>query len=235
MILECVGITLAAIPAVTLRQALNLMMKEDSKLGLQRDLIANCLGSAVIGLISLEKTAWMEHIPTLYIAVSVGFCGVLTTFSSWQVDLANQIVDDENVLDYLLNIFASFGAMTASFVVGRHIATNVYAFQSKAVLASFASSWDRRMTNERLASPDVESITSGDKDSRSNSVTKNDKSSLLENREQQLALPAVIAVGLLVLVAIGLFILLVLDESDSDWWFSACFAPLGLSISRISD
>jgi CrcB protein len=69
---------------------LRIVLTDATPSGFVNYLTSQFIGSFVIGIIFVLKT---EIQPDLFIGISTGFCGSLTTFSSWQVDIVEILVN----------------------------------------------------------------------------------------------------------------------------------------------
>jgi len=76
---ELLLVAVGAIPGALLRWQL-------SELASDRNLLANVLGSLLLGLL-----LGLPYRPRLQLLLGIGFCGSLTTFSSWMVDAVSLI------------------------------------------------------------------------------------------------------------------------------------------------
>ena len=76
---ELLLVALGAIPGALLRWQLSVLAPD-------RNLLANVLGSLVLGLM-----LGLPFRPRLQLLIGIGFCGSLTTFSSWMVDCVSLI------------------------------------------------------------------------------------------------------------------------------------------------
>ena len=68
-----------------LADELRLISTDDTSLGnvIFPELISNILGSFIIGLFVARKERIVKRWPAIYVGITTGFCGCLTTFSSW--------------------------------------------------------------------------------------------------------------------------------------------------------
>ena len=76
---ELLLVALGAVPGALLRWQLSVLAPD-------RNLLANVLGSLVLGLL-----LGLPYRPRLQLLIGIGFCGSLTTFSSWIVDCVSLI------------------------------------------------------------------------------------------------------------------------------------------------
>jgi fluoride exporter len=99
------------------------------------DLPANVLGSFIMGISVLNPDVWLPWLKAdhplqqnhpLYVALTTGLCGSLTTFSSWNTQMVVMLDGSQTVLGpqivtalcgYLLGLVAPM----ASFIVGNHV------------------------------------------------------------------------------------------------------------------
>lgn len=117
------------------------------------DLPANLLGSFIIGFMqstdtmNLPKTfpiAWLEEshpfqsFDVIHFAISVGFCGSLTTFSSWNSEMVTMILGTDSdhgslifrgLLGYLIGVETAL----ASFMMGKNIAKYMHSQKNPAL------------------------------------------------------------------------------------------------------
>jgi CrcB protein len=87
------------------------------KVAAESDLIANLLGTFCMGLL----IAIRPPRPKLFLFAAIGFCGSLTTFSSWMLELAQAFSQGQgfdafgvllvSMLGGLLAVVAGFGVM----------------------------------------------------------------------------------------------------------------------------
>ena len=76
---ELLLVALGAVPGALLRWQLALHLAD-------QNLVANTLGSALLGFV-----AGLPAAPRRQLLLGVGFCGSLTTFSSWMLDAVRQL------------------------------------------------------------------------------------------------------------------------------------------------
>ena len=79
--------------------------------------VVNIIGCGILGWLIAHRAHLSDQ---MFAATAIGFCGALTTFSSFAVDLTVMLRGDRVALfaGYLL---ASFAAGAAAYVVGRRI------------------------------------------------------------------------------------------------------------------
>ncbi|MEO1001945.1 MAG: CrcB family protein [Cyanobacteria bacterium J06638_7] len=87
---ELLLLAAGAVPGGLLRWQLDLAAAGEPGPGaalLQASLLANLSGCLLIGLLIAQPSSRAR----LYLWAGVGFCGSLTTFSSWMLSIANQL------------------------------------------------------------------------------------------------------------------------------------------------
>ncbi len=83
------------------------------------DLVVNVVGAAILGLL-----LGLPYRPRRQLLIGVGFCGALTTFSSWMVDCVKLIASGDwlPALGLIaLTLGFGLGAATAGFLIGQQI------------------------------------------------------------------------------------------------------------------
>ncbi len=89
------------------------------------DLVANLAGSFLIGVIA----AGQRQRPRLMLLAGIGFCGSLTTFSSWILQLAKGLEQGRSLpaLGLLLvSVLGGLAAVAAGFAIGGRLRSAVY-------------------------------------------------------------------------------------------------------------
>ena len=109
---ELLLVALGAMPGALLRWQLALHLAD-------QNLVANTLGSALLGFV-----AGLPAAPRRQLLLGVGFCGSLTTFSSWMLDAVRQLgVGEIKAAAGLigLTLGLGLGAAALGFQLGRQI------------------------------------------------------------------------------------------------------------------
>lgn len=109
---ELLLVALGAAPGALLRWQLSVQAAD-------RNLLANVIGSLLLGLL-----LGLPYRPRLQLLVGVGFCGSLTTFSSWMVDgvsliAAGQISAAIGLIGATLGL--GLGGAALGLVLGRSV------------------------------------------------------------------------------------------------------------------
>ncbi len=117
------------------------------------DLPANLLGSFIMGLMQttdtmdLPKTfpiAWLgekhpfQSFDVIHIAITVGFCGSLTTFSSWNSEMILMMLGADGdrgslIFRGLLGYFIGLETALASFILGKNVAKYLHSSVNRAL------------------------------------------------------------------------------------------------------
>tara|TARA_B100000073_G_scaffold325012_1_gene308436 strand:- start:132 stop:536 length:405 start_codon:yes stop_codon:yes gene_type:complete len=90
-----------------------------------RDVLANMLGSLILGLL-----LGLPYRPRIQLLVGIGFCGSLTTFSSWMVNSVDLIVSGQQLAAFGL-IGMTLGLGLGGAALGSWIGRRVYALAIK--------------------------------------------------------------------------------------------------------
>jgi len=109
---ELLLVALGAVPGALLRWQLGLHLAD-------LNLLANVLGAALLGFL-----AGLPAAPRRQLLLGVGFCGSLTTFSSWMLDTVRMIAGGElaSALGLLgLTLGLGLGGAALGLQMGRRI------------------------------------------------------------------------------------------------------------------
>ncbi len=85
---------------------------------IEADLVANLVGTFLIGVIAAQRPPR----PRLLLLGAIGFCGSLTTFSSWMLEISLALRrgrPDEALAVVLVSLLGGLAAVTLGLVVGR--------------------------------------------------------------------------------------------------------------------
>lgn len=84
-------------------------------------LVVNVIGSFILGVFSILSVLW--NLDTKYsLLAAVGFCGSLTTMSSFALETTNMI-DNRQFGNVAINILANVGLSLGAVIGGRSIAS----------------------------------------------------------------------------------------------------------------
>ena len=82
---ELLLIAVGAVPGALMRWQFGVVLHD-------RDVLVNVLGSLILGLL-----LGLPYRPRIQLLVGIGFCGSLTTFSSWMVNSVDLIVSGQQL------------------------------------------------------------------------------------------------------------------------------------------
>jgi CrcB protein len=86
-------------------------------------LTVNIIGSFILGIFSVLSVIW--NLETKYsLLVAIGFCGSLTTMSSFALETTN-LMDDKEFYAVALNIILNVGLSLGAVYAGRIIASTI--------------------------------------------------------------------------------------------------------------
>jgi len=111
-LIELFLVALGAVPGALLRWQLALHLAD-------QNLVANTLGAALLGFL-----AGLPAAPRRQLFLGIGFCGSLTTFSGWMLDVVRQLsVGDIKSASGLVGLTVGFGlgAVAFGYQLGRQI------------------------------------------------------------------------------------------------------------------
>ena len=97
---ELLLVAVGAVPGALLRWQFGVVMND-------RDVLVNVLGSLILGLL-----LGLPYRPRIQLLVGIGFCGSLTTFSSWMVNSVDLIVSGQQLAAIGLIGTGFFGSLS---------------------------------------------------------------------------------------------------------------------------
>ena len=109
---ELILVSLGAVPGALLRWQVSLHWAD-------RHVLVNVLGAALLGLL-----AGLPAAPRRQLLVGIGFCGSLTTFSSWMLDAmrlisAGRVIEASGLMGLTLGL--GLGAAALGFWIGQRV------------------------------------------------------------------------------------------------------------------
>ncbi|KAH8999228.1 CrcB-like protein-domain-containing protein [Lactarius akahatsu] len=107
------------------------------------------LGCLVMGICLPLKDPISSYYSPLYIAITTGFCGSLTTFSGWQLDVFYSWINEgqfhrnglRNAVDAFAKIFFTLSISLASLFFGVYLGTALLPYISKTCRSSLPRPW----------------------------------------------------------------------------------------------
>ncbi len=115
---ELLLVAVGAVPGALLRWQSSVVLHD-------RDVLVNVLGSLILGVL-----LGLPYRPRLQLLVGIGFCGSLTTFSSWMVNSVDLIVSGQ-LLEALGLIGMTLGLGLGGAALGLWIGRSVDALKLK--------------------------------------------------------------------------------------------------------
>ena len=113
---ELLLVALGAVPGALLRWQFSAVLHD-------RDVFVNVLGSLILGLL-----LGLPYRPRLQLLAGIGFCGSLTTFSSWMVSSVD-LIDSGDPLAALgligMTLGLGLGGAALGLLIGRNISALV--------------------------------------------------------------------------------------------------------------
>ena len=107
---ELLLVGLGAVPGALLRWQFGVFLQD-------RDVLVNVLGSLILGLL-----LGLPYRPRLQLLVGIGFCGSLTTFSSWMVNCVDLLGSGHQLAAFGLigmTLGLGLGAAALGVLIGR--------------------------------------------------------------------------------------------------------------------
>ena len=113
---ELLLVAVGAVPGALLRWQFSVVLHD-------RDVLVNVFGSLILGLL-----LGLPYRPRLQLLAGIGFCGSLTTFSSWMVNSVYLIVSGESLAALGLigmTLGLGLGGAALGLLIGRNISALV--------------------------------------------------------------------------------------------------------------
>ncbi|WP_413404461.1 MULTISPECIES: FluC/FEX family fluoride channel [unclassified Synechococcus] len=115
---ELLLVGLGAVPGALLRWQFGVLLQD-------RDVLVNVLGSLILGLL-----LGLPYRPRVQLLIGIGFCGSLTTFSSWMVSSVDLIASGQQLAAFGL-IAMTLGLGLGGAALGLWIGRSLYALAIK--------------------------------------------------------------------------------------------------------
>ena len=115
---ELLLVGLGAVPGALLRWQFGVLLQD-------RDVLVNVLGSLILGLL-----LGLPYRPRVQLLIGIGFCGSLTTFSSWMVSSVDLIASGQQLAAFGL-ICMTLGLGLGGAALGLWIGRSLYALAIK--------------------------------------------------------------------------------------------------------
>ena len=109
---ELLLVAIGAVPGALLRWQFGVLLQD-------RDVLVNVLGSLILGLL-----LGLPYRPRVQLLVGIGFCGSLTTFSSWMVNSVDLIYSGQTLAAFGLigmTLGLGLGGAALGLWIGRRI------------------------------------------------------------------------------------------------------------------
>ena len=115
---ELLLVGLGAVPGALLRWQFGVLLQD-------RDVLVNVLGSLILGLL-----LGLPYRPRVQLLIGIGFCGSLTTFSSWMVNCVDLLGSGQPLAAFGL-IGMTLGLGLGGAALGLWIGRSLYALAIK--------------------------------------------------------------------------------------------------------
>ncbi|KAL6071484.1 Camphor resistance CrcB protein [Balamuthia mandrillaris] len=196
---------------------------------LPSNLFANVLGCVIMGFLAPQKglSLWKRE-GWLYVAMTSGFCGSLTTLSSWMKDAVAALGRVE-VVHYLLLIFLELFSNFCAFTFGLHLYSTVTAIGTRTPTSFLSKRFqvihDHSDSSSHQQQQEVEE--DGEYSDVSLATSGQNEEAPTDKPLKRLLWTALLPTVLLSLAVLTLSILSVNLETWRWLMFSALFAPFG--------
>ncbi|PWN19938.1 hypothetical protein BCV69DRAFT_283467 [Microstroma glucosiphilum] len=127
---------------------------------------AQAVGCLVMGWTVANKEALDRLYPPVFVMLGTGYCGSVTTFSTWILNVFQAYGDQShynrhglhNVMDALTQTFATLGISIAALTAGKHLARVLPATAVVDFIESAASKRRRRKSRRSLSSSHTQAV-----------------------------------------------------------------------------